>query len=93
MSKRRVVVTGLGVVSPVGLDLAENWRNITAGNSGIALLDEFDTEPFAVRIGGAVKGFNVSDYMSPKDARKMDTFIHYGFAAAKQAIDDAGLTA
>ncbi len=93
MSKRRVVVTGLGVVSPVGLDLAENWRNITAGNSGIGLLDEFDTEPFAVRIGGAVKGFNVSDYMSPKDARKMDTFIHYGFAAAKQAIDDAGLTA
>lgn len=92
MSKRRVVVTGLGAVSPVGLDVAENWQNITAGNSGIAELTEFDVSAFNVRFGGSVKGFDVTQYMSAKDARKMDAFIHYGYAAASQAIGDAGLT-
>ena len=93
MSKRRVVITGLGVVSPVGLDVNQNWANITAGVSGIEPITDWDASAFSVRFGGAVKNFDVTEYMSAKDARKMDTFIHYGFAAAQQAIKDAGLTA
>ena len=93
MSKRRVVITGLGVVSPVGLDVSQNWANITAGVSGIEPITDWDVSAFPVRFGGAVKNFDVTEYMSAKDARKMDRFIHYGFAAAHQAITDAGLTA
>ena len=93
MSKRRVVITGLGVVSPVGLDVSQNWANITAGVSGIEPITDWDVSAFPVRFGGAVKDFDVTEYMSAKDARKMDRFIHYGFAAAHQAITDAGLTA
>ncbi|RLA15663.1 MAG: beta-ketoacyl-[acyl-carrier-protein] synthase II [Gammaproteobacteria bacterium] len=92
MSKRRVVITGVGMVSPIGLDVGENWKNVTAGVSGIAPLTEFDVSAFSVRFGGSVKEFDVTEYMSAKDARKMDTFIHYGFSAASQAIRDAGLT-
>lgn len=91
MAKRRVVITGLGMVSPVGLTVKESWENILAGKSGIASLTEFDTSAFSTRFGGAVKGFDVTNYMSAKDAKKMDPFIHYGVAAAKEAIDDAGL--
>ena len=91
MSKRRVVVTGLGMVSPVGLDVASSWENILAGKSGIAMIEHMDTEGFPVRFGGSVKGFDVSTIMAAKEARKMDTFIHYGIAAAKEAIEDSGL--
>ncbi len=89
--ERRIVVTGLGMVCPVGLTVKESWQNILAGKSGIATITHFDVSEFTVRFGGSVHGFDVTDYMSPKDARKMDPFIHYGIAAAKEAIDDSGL--
>jgi 3-oxoacyl-[acyl-carrier-protein] synthase II len=91
LSKRRVVVTGLGMVSPVGLDVKTSWENILAGKSGIHLIEHFDVSEFAVRFGGSVWGFDVSSIISSKEARKMDPFIHYGIAAAKEAIEDAGL--
>ncbi len=90
-NKRRVVVTGMGMVCPVGLSVKESWQNILAGKSGIAPLEHFDTTEFSVRFGGSVKGFDVTEYMSVKDARKMDPFIHYGIAASKQAIEDSGI--
>ncbi len=89
--KRRVVVTGLGMVGPVGLSVKESWENILAGKSGIKPLTHFDVSDFSVRFGGSVWGFEVTDYMSAKEARKMDPFIQYGIAAAKEAIGDAGL--
>jgi len=85
------VVTGLGLVSPVGLDVKTSWENILAGKSGIRPIEHFDVSDFSVRFGGSVWGFDVSNIMSPKEARKMDPFIHYGIAAAKEAIEDAGL--
>jgi len=91
VSKRRVVVTGLGIVSPVGSTVNDAWESILAGKSGIGPISSFDVSAFSVRFGGAVKGFNVEDYLSPKEARKMDEFIHYGLAAGIQAIRDAGL--
>jgi len=91
LAKRRVVITGLGMVSPVGLTVKESWENILAGKSGIAPLAEFDVSAFSTRFGGAVKGFEVTNYMSAKEAKKMDPFIHYGVAAAKEAIEDSGL--
>ena len=91
MNKRRVVVTGLGMVSPVGLDVKTSWENILAGKSGIRPIEHFDVSDFPVRFGGSVWGFDVSTVMSAKEARKMDPFIHYGIAAAKEAIEDAGL--
>ncbi len=91
MSKRRVVVTGLGIVSPVGNNVADAWGNILAGKSGAAPITAFDVSDFSVRFAATVKDFDVSPYISPKEAKKMDTFIHYGIAAACQAIDDAGL--
>lgn len=91
MSKRRVVITGLGVLSAVGLDVEENWANILAGKSGIDYLTKFDTEPYSVSFGGELKGFKASDYIQPKEAKKMDPFIHYGIAAGAQAIRDSGL--
>jgi len=84
-------VTGLGIISPVGLSIAEAWRNILAGNSGVRPITAFDVSEFPVRFGGTIEGFEVTDYISKKDARKMDTFIHYGVAAGIQAIRDAGL--
>ena len=89
--RRRVVVTGLGCVSPVGNSVAESWSNLLAGRSGIETITSFDTSALAVKFAGQVKGFNVADYMPEKEARHMDRFIHLGLAAADQAIRDAGL--
>ena len=91
MSQRRVVVTGLGIVSPVGLSVAESWENILQGNSGIRPVTAFDVSEFPVRFGGTIEGFEITDYVSRKEARKMDTFIHYGIAAGVQAIRDSGI--
>jgi 3-oxoacyl-[acyl-carrier-protein] synthase II len=91
LSKRRVVVTGLGIISPVGNTVSEAWDNITNGRSGIGPIERFDTSDFSVRFGGEIRGFDVSPHISPKDAKKMDPFIHYGIAASAQAIEDAGL--
>jgi len=91
VSQRRVVVTGLGIISPVGLSVAEAWDNIIAGSSGIRPITEFDVLEFPVRFGGTIKGFDVSAYFSRKDARRMERFIHYGVAAGTQAIRDSGL--
>lgn len=91
MSRRRVVVTGLGLVSPVGNSVAEGWGNLVAGRSGIDTITKFDASAFACRFAGEVKGFNVEDYIPAKEARHMDTFIHYGMAASIQAVKDAGL--
>jgi 3-oxoacyl-[acyl-carrier-protein] synthase II len=91
MTRRRVVVTGLGLISPVGNTVAEAWANLIAGRSGIAAITRFDASGFACRIAGEVKGFALEEYISAKEARHMDTFIHYGLAAAIQAVNDAGL--
>ncbi|HHJ39195.1 MAG: beta-ketoacyl-[acyl-carrier-protein] synthase II [Methylothermaceae bacteria B42] len=91
MSDRRVVITGLGIVSPVGNTISEAWENILAGRSGIGPIEYFDVSDFSTRFGGLVKGFDVTEYIPAKEARKMDPFIHYGIAAACQAFDDAGL--
>jgi len=91
LSKRRVVVTGLGIVSPVGNSITDAWSNICAGNSGIGPITHFDVSEFSVRFGGEVRDFDVSQYINGKDARRMGAFIHYGIAAASQAIADAGL--
>ena len=91
MAKRRVVITGMGMVSPVGLSVKESWENILAGKSGAAPVTAFDTIGFSTTFTASVKDFDVSQYLSPKDAKKMDPFIHYGIAAAKEAIEDAGL--
>ncbi|RAP56321.1 beta-ketoacyl-ACP synthase II [Oleiagrimonas sp. MCCC 1A03011] len=90
MSKRRVVVTGLGMVSPVGNDVATSWANITAGNSGIGEITHFDASTFPTRISGEVRDFDPAQYIAPKDIKKMDPFIHYGVAAGIQALKDAG---
>ncbi len=91
MSDRRVVVTGLGLVAPVGLDVASGWESILAGKSGIQPITHFDIEPFSVRFGGPIYGFDVEEYIPRKEAKKMDAFIHYGIAAGIQAIRDSGL--
>ncbi len=92
MSKRRVVVTGIGIVSPVGNTLQNAWNNIKEGVSGIDLLTHFDASEFTCKIAGEVKGFEIEKYLKKKDARKMDPFIHYGMAAGIDAINDSGLT-
>jgi len=91
MSKRRVVVTGLGIVSPVGNSVTQSWSNILNGVSGIDYLTNLETEGQAVTFGGSIKDFDIADYISPKDAKKMDVFIHYGMAAGIQAIEDSGI--
>ena len=91
MSRRRVVITGIGMLTPVGNTVAESWENLLAGKSGASPITHFDAEPFSTRFSASVKGFDVSEYMNPKDARKMDLFIQYGMAAASQALDDSGL--
>ncbi len=91
MSRRRVVITGLGLISPVGNTVAEGWANLVAGKSGIANITKFDASTFACKFAGEVKGFNVEEYFPAKEARHMDTFIHYGLAASIQAVRDAGL--
>ncbi|MGL5281677.1 MAG: beta-ketoacyl-ACP synthase II, partial [Plesiomonas shigelloides] len=92
MSKRRVVVTGMGMLSPVGNTVEASWKALLAGQSGISLIEHFDTTAFATRFAGLVKDFNCEEYLSRKDARKMDLFIQYGIAAGLQALDDSGLT-
>ena len=91
MSKRRVVVTGLGLVSPVGSTVASAWDAILRGESGIGPLTRFDVSAFPVRFGGQVRDFDVSQYLQPKEARRMDEFMHYGFAAGVQAVTDSGI--
>ena len=91
MSRRRVVVTGLGCVSPVGNTVGEAWANLLAGTSGISQISKFDASAFSCRIAGEVRNLELDRYISPKDARAMDTFIHYGIVAAVQAVEDAGL--
>ena len=91
MSRRRVVVTGLGCVSPVGNTVAESWTNLLAGKSGISQITRFDASAFACKVAGEVKGFDLDSYVRAKEARTMDTFIHYGVAAAMQAVADSGL--
>ncbi|NRF66837.1 beta-ketoacyl-ACP synthase II [Aquincola sp. S2] len=91
MSRRRVVITGLGLISPVGNSVAEGWANLVAGRSGIDTITRFDASPFACRFAGEVKGFRIEDYIPAKEARHMDTFIHFGMAAAIQAVTDSGL--
>ncbi|MDR2689455.1 MAG: beta-ketoacyl-ACP synthase II [Azoarcus sp.] len=91
MSRRRVVVTGLGAVSPIGNTVAETWENLLVGKSGIGPITRFDASSFAARVAGEVKGFDVAAYLSPKEARRMDLFMHYGMAAGIQAIRDSGL--
>ncbi len=93
MARRRVVITGLGLVSPVGNSVEEAWQNLLAGRSGITAITKFDASTFPTRIAGEVKNFDIGTYISAKDARRMDTFIHYGMAAGIQAIKDAGLEA
>ena len=93
MSRRRVVVTGMGMISPIGHNVDESWQAALAGKSGIRQNEGFDTEAFGVKICGNVVDFDISDYMNPKEARRMDSFIQLGIAAATQAINDAGLSA
>lgn len=91
MSKRRIVVTGLGMLTPVGNTVEESWKNILAGKSGIAPITAFDTSEFPVKISGSVKDFDPTEYILKKDLKKMDPFIHFGLAAGIQALDDSGL--
>jgi len=91
LSKRRVVVTGLGIVSPVGSTIQKAWENILAGRSGITAIEHFDASESPVRISAAVKDFDAKEYIPPKDQKKMDIFVQYGIGASKQAIHDAGL--
>jgi 3-oxoacyl-[acyl-carrier-protein] synthase II len=91
MTRRRVVITGLGLISPVGNTVEEGWANLVAGKSGIDTITRFDASGFSCQFAGEVKGFKVEDYIPGKEARHMDTFIHYGIAASAQAIQDAGL--
>ena len=93
MSKRRVVITGLGIVSPVGIGVFQAWQSIVDGKSGIARITRFDASLFSTQIAGEVKGFDVTQYIPAKDARRMDTFIHYGLAAGMEAVKDAGIVA
>jgi 3-oxoacyl-[acyl-carrier-protein] synthase II len=91
MSKRRVVITGLGVVSPVGIGTSTAWANLIAGKSGITRITKFDPSNFSSQIAGEVKNFNVEDFLPAKDARRMDTFIQYGLAAGIEAFKDSGI--
>ena len=90
--QRRVVVTGLGCISPVGNTVADMWSSVTAGKSGVATITKFDASAFSTTFAAEVKNFKVDDYISAKEARTMDTFIHYGMAAGIQAFQDSGLT-
>jgi len=91
MTKRRVVVSGLGLVTPLGIGVKESWKNILAGVSGITNITKFDTTNFSSRIAGEVKNFDPLLYLNPKDARRMDTFIQYGLVAGIEAFKDSGI--
>lgn len=88
--KKRVVVTGMGIISPLGIGLDENWAAVTEGKSGVGLITKFDTDSFPVKIAGEVKNFDPGDYINHKDVKKMDTFIHYALVCSQQAIADSG---
>jgi 3-oxoacyl-[acyl-carrier-protein] synthase II len=88
--KRRVVVTGMGIISPLGFGLNENWTAITEGRSGVGLISKFDADPFSVKIAGEVKGFTPEDHINHKDVKKMDTFIHYALVSSQLALKDSG---
>src|SRR5687768_13920328 len=89
--QRRVVVTGMGAVTPVGLDVATTWDALVHGRSGVALVERFDTSDLNVRIAGEVKGFDPTQYLDRKEARRMDRFLQFGMVAAQEAMRDAGL--
>lgn len=91
MTKRRVVVTGLGIVSPVGIGVSQVWQNILAGQSGISRITHFDPSPFACQVAGEVKNYDVSQYLPPKEARRTDRFVHFGLTAGMEAFKDSGL--
>ena len=91
MSRRRVVVTGIGMLSPLGIDVAQSWSGILAGKSGISTIEHMNVEAFSTRFGGSIKGFDIEQYMPAKDARRLDLFIQYGLAAGLQAMQDSGL--
>ena len=91
MSKKRVVITGLGIICPVGLTVEGTWQSILSGQSGVRLIEDFDTSNFTTKFAGTVKDFNVTDYISQKDAKKCDLFIQYGIAAGMQAVRDSGI--
>ena len=93
MSRRRVVVTGLGIIAPVGIGVEDCWRSILDGRSGIARITRFDASAFPSQIAGEVKGFDVTKYLSGKEARRYDAFIHYGLVAAMEAVKDASIEA
>ena len=87
MQNRRVVITGIGLVTPLGNNVKSSWEAILAGSSGINRIDTFNVEKYTVKIAGLIKGFDATEYVNPKDIKKMDPFIHYGMAAADQADD------
>lgn len=91
MAKRRVVITGLGLISPVGNSVEEGWRNVRDGKSGIRPIESFDASAFTTRFAGTIVDFDITEYMEPKEARKCDPFIHFGIAATKQAVEDSGI--
>ncbi|MBI3903974.1 MAG: beta-ketoacyl-ACP synthase II [Nitrosomonadales bacterium] len=91
MAKRRVVITGLGIISPVGIGVPQAWGNLIAGKSGITRITHFDPAAFACQVAGEVQGFDVTQYLPAKDARRMDRFIHFGLAAGMEAFKDSGL--
>ncbi len=90
MSTRRVVITGLGAITPLANNVADTWDGIVNGKSGISPIDSFDISPFATTFGGVIRNFNIGDYIAEKDAKRMDGFVHYGIAAGCQAIEDSG---
>ena len=90
MNGRRVAVTGLGMVSPLGLNVEDTWRNIVAGKSGVAPIDKFDVSAYSTQFSASVKDFDATPYMAAKDARKMDVFVQFGMAAGIQAMEDSG---
>ena len=91
MSKRRVVITGLGIISPVGIGIPAVWQNIVSGKSGITRITCFDASAMPAQIAGEVKDFDVTQFLSAKDARRMDRFVHFGLAAGIEAFKDSGL--
>lgn len=91
MSRRRVVVTGMGAITPLGNTVARTWEGLCAGKSGIAAIEHFDVSAYSTRFGGSIRDFDITDYMEPKEARRIDAFLHYGVAAGMQAVRDAGL--
>ena len=91
MNTRRVVITGMGLITPLGNDLNTSWNAIKNGKSGIETLDHFDASAFSTQFGGAIKNFDCSEYMEIKEARRMDEFMQYGIAAGVQAINDSGI--